>query len=174
MKRPLRPEERELWNRVARSVRPLAERTILESPAGQAKPVPTKRTKSSPAELSERRQSPLPSFARSSAPAGIDQKTVKRIRKGRTAIDARFDLHGLTRDDAYDRLLSFLALSRAMGRRTVLVITGKGYSGGGVLRREVPLWLANPEFRMHVSGMEEAALHHGGEGALYIRLRRPS
>lgn len=97
----------------------------------------------------------------------------RRIARGRTAIEGRIDLHGMTREEAHVRLHDFLSISRAIGRRTVLVITGKGFSGEGVLRREVPQWLATPLFRDMIAGLEPAAPHHGGEGALYVRLRRP-
>ena len=60
--------------------------------------------------------------------------------------------------------------------RHVLVITGKGSSMGskGALKRAVPLWFSKPEFRFLISSYEPAAQHHGGEGALYIRLARRS
>ena len=74
------------------------------------------------------------------------------------------------------RLRAFLRDAHANGHRTVLVITGKGKLGAesdrGVLRRQVPQWLALPEFRALVVGFEEAHIGHGGEGALYVRLRR--
>ena len=171
MKRPLRPDERDLWDRVARSVRPLHER-IAPAPAPQAEPVRPKAT-GAPAMLPPKTAAKTPRLpVKPLSPAPIDARTARRIRKGSTTIDARLDLHGMTRDAAYERLLSFLAMSRAFGHRTVLVITGKGFSGAGVLRREVPLWLGNPEFRVHVSAIETAGRRHGGEGALDLRLRR--
>jgi DNA-nicking Smr family endonuclease len=104
------------------------------------------------------------------------------VARGRTPIDGRLDLHGLTQDEAHDRLAGFLARSQALGHKVVLVITGKGRPGGsfeglsvparGVLRRVVPLWLSLPGFRIYVLGFEEAHLAHGGGGALYVRIRR--
>ena len=102
----------------------------------------------------------------------VEQAAVLPTAKGRTAIEGRIDLHGLTRDEAYGRLHDFMSISRAIGRRTVLVITGKGFAGEGVLRREVPQWLATAPFRTMVAGVEPAARQHGGEGALYVRLRK--
>jgi DNA-nicking Smr family endonuclease len=99
-----------------------------------------------------------------------------RIARGAEAIDARIDLHGRTQSEAHGVLLSFLRRVQADGARTVLVITGKGGrdQGGerGVLRRQVPLWLMLPEFRLYVIGVEDAHVGHGGEGALYVRVRR--
>ena len=82
----------------------------------------------------------------------------------------------MTQGEAHNLLLSFLHRAYAEGLRYVLVITGKGSSFGsdGVLRRAVPDWLATPSFRMLVSSHDSAARHHGGSGALYIRLRRRS
>jgi DNA-nicking Smr family endonuclease len=96
----------------------------------------------------------------------------QRVARGREPIDARFDLHGLTQADAHAALSRFLHAASARGARLVLIITGKGTRSEGVLKRQVPLWLALPEFRDLVIGFEEAHAAHGGEGALYVRLRR--
>jgi DNA-nicking Smr family endonuclease len=98
----------------------------------------------------------------------------QRVARGREPIDARMDLHGLTQAEAHAALARFLRSASARGARLVLVITGKGERDGkrGVLRRQVPHWLALPEFREWVIGFEDAHMAHGGEGALYVRLRR--
>ena len=96
-----------------------------------------------------------------------------RVAKGKHAIDARLDLHGFTQHEAHSILLRFLRSAHDRDARLVLVITGKGRGGEiGVLRRQVPQWLGLPEFRSIVVGFEDAAIAHGGEGALYIRVRR--
>jgi DNA-nicking Smr family endonuclease len=99
---------------------------------------------------------------------------VRKLARGRLPIDGRIDLHGLTQSEAHNLLFDFIARAHERGLRHVLVITGKGSSRGsqGVLKRLVPEWLAKPEFRFLISGHEDAARSHGGEGALYIRLRR--
>ena len=81
---------------------------------------------------------------------------------------------GLTQAEAHEALLRFLRRAQAEGAKFVLVITGKGGPGGdrGVLRRQVPLWLALPELRACVLGFDVAHVGHGGEGALYVRLRK--
>ena len=104
----------------------------------------------------------------------IDRPTRNKIAKGRVLIDGKIDLHGLTQSEAHSMLLGFLHQAYAHGRRHVLVVTGKGASFGseGVLKRAVPAWFATPPFRALVGGYDDAARHHGGSGALYVRLRR--
>ena len=96
--------------------------------------------------------------------------------RGRKDIDARLDLHGMTQTRAHRALSGFLQRAHSEGLTFVLVITGKGKMGAeserGVLRRQVPQWLSLPEFRSLVVGFEEAHIGHGGEGALYVRIRR--
>ncbi|MEO0636940.1 MAG: Smr/MutS family protein [Pseudomonadota bacterium] len=106
----------------------------------------------------------------------IDRKTKRKLSKGSMTIDARIDLHGMTQDQAHDALVGFIGMSHARGHRMVLVITGKGLSkkGEGVLRRMVPRWLVTPPLSHSVNGHDVSAQHHGGEGALYVRLRRQS
>ncbi|TIX75578.1 MAG: DNA mismatch repair protein MutS, partial [Mesorhizobium sp.] len=104
----------------------------------------------------------------------IDEPTLEKLSKGRLPIEGRVDLHGLSQDEAYSLLFSFLHRAHAGGIRYVLVITGKGSSSGGdgILRRAVPAWLSTPAFRPLVSSHDHAARNHGGSGARYVRLRR--
>jgi DNA-nicking Smr family endonuclease len=100
------------------------------------------------------------------------------VARGARTIDGRLDLHGMTQAEAHSALSRFLRTARARGVRSVLVSTGKGARGGdghgerGVLKRQVPLWLRLPEFRDHIVGFENAGIGHGGEGALYVSLRK--
>jgi DNA-nicking Smr family endonuclease len=108
--------------------------------------------------------------------APLDRRSKQKLARGTQTIDARIDLHGRTQAEAHAALLRFLHRQQANGAKTVLVITGKGGgnsdSGRGVLKRQVPMWLALPEFRALVVGFGDAAAGHGGEGALYVRVRR--
>ncbi len=115
------------------------------------------------------------------APIAIARREKQQLARGRVAIDARIDLHGLTQAQAHGALLRFLHRSQAEGAKFVLVITGKGAPGAashaiagtrGVLRQQVPLWFGLPEFRACVLGFDVAHVGHGGDGALYVRLRR--
>ncbi|MGD1887748.1 MAG: Smr/MutS family protein [Cohaesibacteraceae bacterium] len=114
----------------------------------------------------------------------LDRKTKSRIARGRTPIDSRIDLHGMRQHEAQDALRAFIWRAHARGDRTVLVVTGKGSRqakphpdappwavGSGILRRAVPQWLASADMRSAVLGVEPAHISHGGEGALYVRLR---
>ena len=111
--------------------------------------------------------------------AGLERTAKVGLRRGRLAIDARIDLHGMVQAEAHAALTGFLLRARAAGHAYVLVVTGKGgsrygeaFAERGVLRRSVPHWLRGPDLHGIVLGFEEAARHHGGGGALYVRLRR--
>jgi DNA-nicking Smr family endonuclease len=177
-RRVLSYEERVLWTAVTKAIEPLraptratpdqddAVATEIAKPARPAAP-----KKASPPLVPEKSSLPPPL-----APLGRRMK--QRVARGKQAIDARLDLHGLTQAQAHSALLRFLRSAHARDARLVLVITGKGVRGEGerergVLRRHVPQWLALPEFRSFVVGFEDAHGTHGGEGALYVRLRRP-
>jgi len=110
---------------------------------------------------------------------GLERRVRLALRRGALQVDARIDLHGMYQAEAHGALIGFLTRARATGHTHVLVVTGKGgptyddaFSERGVLRRSVPHWLRAPELRTVVLGFEEAARHHGGAGALYVRLRR--
>jgi len=109
--------------------------------------------------------------------APLGRRMKQRVARGTETIDGRLDLHGLTQSEAHAALLRFMRAASTRGARLVLVITGKGVRAGegerGVLKRQVPQWLGLPEFRALVVGFENAHIAHGGEGALYVRVRRP-
>jgi DNA-nicking Smr family endonuclease len=172
-RRRLSDDERALWRGVARGVTPL--RRGAGAPLGGA-PDQVKAemppAQSAPKERAQAKQPP--------ALAQFDRRLRQRVARGRTPIDARLDLHGMTQQRAHAALLHFLAQAQAQDARLVLVVTGKGIrdansaSERGVLRRQVPLWLSLPEFRRFIVSFEPAHISHGGEGALYLRLRRPT
>lgn len=174
--RQLSIEDRILWGRVARSTAPLPGKSADEDepePENFAAlldppPAPRKRSIAEPSAPPAERKPALP------RQHGIDLPTRQKLAKGRLALEGKVDLHGLTQKEAHSLLFSFLHRAFLDGRRHVLVVTGKGSTSGGdgVLRRAVPSWLSTPPFRPLVSGHQPAARHHGGEGALYVRLRR--
>lgn len=173
-RRQLSDEEQALWNGFARSITPLRQiRNSGKTPPRDDRPV------SKPVKTPEVRLEPPPAKPPPLSPLG--RRLKQRVARGREPIDARIDLHGMTQARAHAALLVFLQRSQADGARTVLVVTGKGSDKGerdaaaprGVLKRQVPLWLSLPEFRSFVGGFEDAHIGHGGQGALYVRLRRP-
>lgn len=104
--------------------------------------------------------------------AGIDRSSAKKIQQGKMALEARIDLHGLSQLAAYQRLQHFIQKSRQQGLRTILVITGKGKAGRGVLRENVPQWLSEPPLSDAIIAFGTSRPQDGGEGALYVRLKR--
>ena len=192
-RRPLTEDEERLWAAVARSVRPLRSKpTIKPSATPPAKAVPPKppgaRTsvakptvakpnvaKPGAARHVEHVPQPVAHKAGPPSPANaLARRERQQLARGKAELGGRIDLHGLTQAEAHDALLRFLRRAQAEGAKFVLVITGKGGPGGdrGVLRRQVPLWLALPELRACVLGFDVAHVGHGGEGALYVRLRK--
>lgn len=179
MTRRLTPEERQLWEQVASSVKPRrTRRTPVKDAAPAAHPVkprekPARRAASllkpaGPREPATRHVKAPPAFAA----IALDGKRASQFRRGRLEIEGRIDLHGMTLDLAHRALIGFLGQARDRGQRVVLVITGKGPPEGGALKRLVPMWLATPPLAGTIAAAAPAQPHHGGSGALYIYLRR--
>jgi DNA-nicking Smr family endonuclease len=175
-RRVLSYEERVLWTTVTKAIAPLRATARLapdeetETTADVVKPPRPAGPKKASPPLASQKPAPPP-LAPPLAPLGRRMK--RGVARGKQAIDARLDLHGLTQSEAHAALLRFLRNAGARDARLVLVITGKGRGAEpGVLRRQVPQWLGLPEFRSLVLGFEDAHVTHGGEGALYVRLRR--
>ena len=156
----------DLFAATFRDVKPLRRSKI--SPHVDPAPAPEQRRAEPP-------KPPAEPAVRPSAPnPGIDRSTAERLRKGRMDIDRRLDLHGLTEADAHGALDRFVRQAWRDGVRVLLVITGKGSigRGGGVLRRNLPRWLASGEHAARVLKIETAQPRHGGNGAYYVLLRR--
>ncbi len=171
----IRGGDKELWEQVKKSVVPLKKHSNtaknLPSDVSRLKPVKHKTVRS------ETSRSPEPACQKPAGPKGhglaLDDNTYRKIARRRVPIDARIDLHGMTQAEAHGSLFRFLDDARTKQRRTVLVITGKGMLGKGILREAVPRWLHEMPFRALVAGIREAHASHGGSGALYVRLRKP-
>ena len=166
MRRTLKPEEARLWSVVTGTVRPARSARAPQPEAegqdhlAQAAHLPIEAMKP---------RAPKPPTA---PPEGIEPGRKKRIARHREPIAGRLDLHGMDQVQARVALHGFVARAHDDGARAVLVITGKGMLGDGVLRRRVPEWLAEPPVRAAVAGISHAERHHGGEGALYVALKR--
>ena len=196
--RSLSGEDARLWSAIARLITPLKGKASSPPPVTDpvppvaVRPLPHTIVKGPPKPPAKRvilKPTPLPSPAmpvlRPATPSGpgLERRTRLALRRGALQVDARIDLHGMYQAQAHAVLVGFLMRAQASGYTHILVVTGKGgeksglayddaFSERGVLRRSVPHWLRAPELRGVVLAFEEAARHHGGAGALYVRLKR--
>lgn len=181
--RSLSEDEVAIWRHVARSVTPLPGHALPLPP----EPPPVVKAQATPFEAGAKQQVLAPSSVKAklkppSPPplVPIERKQMRGLRRGIDRIDAHIDLHGMRQNEAHYALMGFLHRAHANGARMVLVVTGKGstvamsdpFNERGVLRRLVPQWLGLAELRPLVLGYSSANREHGGEGALYVRLRR--
>jgi DNA-nicking Smr family endonuclease len=159
MVRKVRPDEQRLWGLVTSTVRPAENR---------AKAVVTQ---DAPLLLDPtiiRRKTPSPQ----GAPDPIEPNRRRRIARTHRAEIPLLDLHGFDQVQARAAFGRFIARAFTDHERAVLVITGKGVQGDGVLRRRLPEWAAEPDLRLMIAGLSHADPHHGGEGAVYVALKR--
>ena len=191
MSRRVRPDELDLWHRVAGTADPLSRQPPKDvikpgpkprNPAPQADPIPDFR-------LGQGAQSTAPthdlmgtvSDRIRNAPVKMDRKTHTKMKRGKLRPEARIDLHGMTMNRAHPALTGFIMRSASEGKRLVLVITGKGKDRDddgpipvrrGVLRHNVPHWLSVPPLSQLVLQITAAHASHGGGGAYYVYLKR--
>lgn len=198
-KSPPESEDEALWNYTAASIERLKlskgrvlldQGEVLAAPSSKSKPAAK-----TPSQLASKATEPTRMKPAASPPpkpphrpiapppiAVLDRKNARKIRIGRIEIEARIDLHGMRQDEAHAALRAFLFRSQARRLRYVLVITGKGKPTGtsdhgsvererGILKRNVPRWLDEPDLRAVVVGYTVAAIQHGGEGAIYVHVR---
>ena len=182
-KKPSKEDDSALWRHVSRTVAakpgwdnshtrflPAMEQVMDQAAAKAIQPMKTARKPA--AEISPK---PVKPGAKTSEPlvngvvSGLDKRTAQRLKKGRLPIEARLDLHGHSQEQAFRALHGFIDGQWAAGRRCVLVVTGKGK---GVLKDAVPRWLNEPLLRMKILSFTYAQRQDGGEGALYILLKR--
>ncbi|MEQ8319569.1 MAG: Smr/MutS family protein [Rhodospirillales bacterium] len=185
-RRSLSAEDKALWDHVTRKVRRvdtdkmgslLPDEDEDGSTATQAKPPRKSKPKRGPVLPSDppapRPQPPVQ--LQHGSPAGMDRRTAQRLKRGKLDVEGKIDLHGHTQKAAHRELENFLFARFMAGSRTVLVITGKGDTLGGrpgVLRESVPRWFNEMPMRQWVAGFSYAAPKDGGDGALYVRLKR--
>jgi DNA-nicking Smr family endonuclease len=180
-------EDDTLWARVVETARPLRKGRVVAKvpPVKPKQPAP----KPAPAAAQESTDPPLkipvrPKPAPLPRGTSLDRGTARKLETGRLPVEARLDLHGMRARDAHVALKRFLRESQGRGYRNVLVITGKGTAvketrsfyeeeARGVLRQSVPHWLSGAEFADLVISFAAAPRRLGGEGALYVRVRKP-
>ena len=165
-------DDDKLWEQVKQGVKPLkSENRNLVKPEvpTPASPPPKGNVGGIPKTVAVR---PMPPKSQPFKPSPIDPKTYKSIATQKTKIDGRIDLHKRTQEEAKSDLKKFLSAAQATKKRIVLVITGKGTDNKGVLKQNVPKWLEVPPLNKYVNGFCAAHRNHGGEGALYVRIRK--
>lgn len=180
-RRTLTAEDKALWRHVTRDVTPARGKKAPEAESEAAPAPPAAPARRAEVHAPEPPPKPKP---RDPPLAPIEKELKRRLTRRQLEPDDVIDLHGLTQEAAHQRLAAFLKSAQARGFKLVKVITGKGgrpdpsapwrahESERGVLRRAAPHWLAAPDLRTVVLGYETAAAHHGGDGALYVRIRR--
>lgn len=196
--RHLTDDDEALWRHTAQSLQPLPrgkarvhERAEALLEATASKPHAKRSAGTHGGQAAAAKPAPSRPVAGGAEPpplGSFERRQARRIGSGRIEIEARMDLHGLRQSEAHAALRRFIQSSHERGRRWVLVVTGKGGTSRprdddlapwaaadsvGVLRRNVPMWLAAPELRAMVVSYTEAAPRHGGSGALYVQLRNP-
>jgi DNA-nicking Smr family endonuclease len=174
-RRTLTRDDRRLWSRVERMLDKVTAKAAAPEPEAPAAPEQKsppkfiKPVKAPPPPAPVEKPRPVPH----AAPHELEPRRHRRLARERDPIDARIDLHGHGRFQAQDALTSFLLGAHARGHRAVLVVTGKGSRGGtGIIRASVTEWVAQPPLRAIVAGVSPAHRRHGGEGAVYVTLRR--
>jgi DNA-nicking Smr family endonuclease len=181
-----------LWHRVTETLKPIDKKA--QNKAGFESQLTANRTSDNPPKIhenpnpkkqkTEREPVRPPEVPADPPPLNqIEKRLNRRIAKGNKNFDARIDLHGMTQIEAHDSLLRFLHSAQARGCRVALVITGKGraehrqthfsmHEAPGVLRRNIRGWLQQAEFRAYVAAYAQAHQRHGGDGAIYVQIRR--
>ena len=175
--KPLKNTDQKLWDIATSDVTQIAQKSISPKPIR-----PRKMTKKSQGVSLEavgfieleifkpRTQKPAPTLEKSSFQ--IDAALKKRFERGDLPLDGKIDLHGLTLEQAHRKFLSFIHTKIAAGARFILIVTGKGVGGEGIIRKSLPLWCDSAEIKQHILQRTEAKPHHGGSGATYILLRK--
>ncbi|HEX9701627.1 MAG TPA: Smr/MutS family protein [Rhodospirillales bacterium] len=174
--RAVSAEESDLWREVMGGVRRLPdEKRKARTPPPPPPPAPRPKAGRRPPPAMPAQPAgppPEPPLAHGEAP-GLDKRTRLRLRRGQVEIQGVIDLHGHTQVEAHRALAGFLEGAQSAGKRAVLVITGKGLApGSGILRAAVPRWLNEPALRRMIRAFSHAQPKDGGEGALYVLLRR--
>ncbi len=171
-----------LWEKVTQSVRRMNPQPAFQTPkqrggrkTGPLKTSWTVRSHSIQTVQERAKTSPdktMPTDFRLGETSGIDRSSARRMQRGQVPIEDRLDLHGLSQEQAQKKVKAFISSAVQKNFRHVLIITGKGRDGHGILREKVPEWLKDAPLCYHLNAISYAQPKDGGKGALYIRLKR--
>ena len=172
-------DDADLWARIAETATPLKNKNRVTRVGAAPKPAAPPKARGA----AKRAPAPAPRPSHTPKTGGLDRQTARKLDKGRLAVEARLDLHGMRQRDAHAALRKFLKWAQSKDYRHVLIITGKGSlratpesfyeeDARGVLRQAVPHWLTHGDLAPLIVSVSEAPRRLGGEGALYVRLRR--
>ncbi len=156
--RPLTEDEQKLWQHIAQTIQPLSR--LPGAPTTSHKSAARIHLPPAPPPIHKPLTNP------------IENRSDRKTRRGQLHVDSLIDLHDLTRDAAFDRLKRHLHRAQTRGHKCVLVITGKGKAGQGILRQSLPGWLHDPALRPLIAAQAQAHIRHGGGGAFYVFLKR--
>lgn len=159
-------DDKKIWAAYAQTVKPISGKKKMGKPQASA-PKPLSRAVGEGAARSTAGEGKV-----AKPPISFDRRTERRLREGAIEIDARLDLHGMRQDEAYGALNAFIARQIKAGHRCLLIITGKGRAGTGVLRTKLADWLAASQHAAQILALRPAALRHGGAGAFYVILKK--
>jgi DNA-nicking Smr family endonuclease len=173
-------QEKHLWQNICKGVTPLKQYRKYIVPEQVSTPRKIALPYLNPADAEQRIKMPLAAMGKQDKPLftnsshKVDSRTAKHVITGKYPPQATLDLHGMNQDQAFESLISFIAYAYERQKRCVLVITGKGGMGQqrGTLFQQTPNWLNHPRLKPMVLMFSHAKPHHGGEGALYILLKR--
>ena len=175
-------DDKILWEKVTQNVRRMNPKSAFQIPkqrggpkTGQLKTSWNVRSQSVQIGQTKAKKSPeekMPADFRLGETSGIDRSSARRMQRGQVSIEDRLDLHGLSQEQAHKEVKAFIGSAVQKNFRYVLIITGKGRDGHGILREKVPEWLKDAPLRYHLNAISYAQPKDGGKGALYIRLKR--
>ena len=183
-RRPLTEDEKKLWSIVTRDVKAMNNGLVTKDTALDM--APARKKARGTARASHPPGRTAPQGREISPPLTIDHNWQQKLRRGRVPVEGKIDLHGMTQERAYRALSNYIHRARSSGKRVILVVTGKGgpkkdlsslslrefESRRGILRDQVPNWLSSGELRQSVVSFFSANREHGGEGALYVILKK--
>lgn len=171
-------DEKALWEMVTRGVQPLKSQKPVRVDKAAAKSKPVKQNIDNsvpyiaPPPIQIHKQEVEKGYLQAGDMSHVDGSIAQKLKDGEYPIEARLDLHGKTQDEAFELLRYFVSTSYSMEKRCMLIITGKGVQGQGVLREQFPKWLSHSGLREYILAYTQAIPQHGGDGAFYVLLRK--